>query len=156
MTGYLEGYGAGEERRAKLMKRTALAVFLVLVAGGALYFFFRNFREERRAKLFFELLAARDYQAAYALWGCTPSSPCKDYSMERFMEDWGPQSQHADLSAMKITMVRGCSDGVIVGARFGAGQTDYLWVDRKSRNLGFAPQYVSDIPPVCNPRMSNP
>ena len=34
MPGYLEGYGAGEEQREKLLKRIALFVGLALIVGG--------------------------------------------------------------------------------------------------------------------------
>jgi hypothetical protein len=145
MSGYLEGYGVGEEKRERRLKRAALAAGLVLVAAGGFYFFFRNYRETRRAEQFFDLLRRRDYAGAYALWGCTESSPCRDYSMQKFLEDWGPASDHADLSRLQITHVRGCSSGVIVEANFGGGLIEFLWVDRKTRNLGFAPF------PVCNP-----
>lgn len=150
MPGYLEGYGAGEEKREKLLKRIALFVVLALIVGGASYFFLRNYRETRQTELFFELLRKQDYAAAYRLWGCTLTSPCRDYDMDKFMADWGPKSPHADLSALKITKTRGCATGVIFETNFGKGEPDYLWVDRKTKNLGFAPW------PVCNPRMPSP
>lgn len=156
MSGYLETYGVGQEKRERRLKRVALVAAAVIVAAGAFYFFFRNYRETQQAKLFFELLRNKDYTAAYALWGCTPATPCRDYSMARFMEDWGPQSGHADLSAFEITRVRGCSAGVIIEANFGGGVIEYLWVDRAHRNLGYAPQYVGGMMPVCNPRFVPP
>ena len=145
MPGYLEGYGAGEEKRERKLKRIALVAGLVLVAAGGFYFFFRNYRETRQAESFFDLLRKHDYKAAYALWGCTESSPCREYSMQKFLEDWGPASSHADLSRLQITHTRGCTSGVIIEANFGGGVIEFLWVDRKNRNLGFAPF------PVCNP-----
>jgi hypothetical protein len=150
MTGYLEGYGAGEEKREKRIKRIALYLVLALVVGGVSYLLLRNFRETQQTKLFFELLRKQDYVAAYRLWGCTKETPCPNYNMDRFLEDWGPKSQHADLSAVKITKTRGCSTGVIFETNFGKGEPEYLWVDRKTKNLGFAPW------PVCNPRMPSP
>ena len=150
MSGYLETYGAGQEERERRLKRVALALALVIVAGGTTYFFLRNYRETQQAKLFFDLLRNKDYTAAYALWGCTPATPCPDYSMARFMEDWGPESGHADLGAVQIARVRGCSSGVIIETNFGGGVIEYLWVDRGNRNLGFAPF------PVCNPRYVPP
>ena len=114
MPGYLEGYGTGEEKREKLIKRIALGFVLALILGGVSYFFLRNYRETQQARLFFELLRKQDYTVAYRLWGCTPTSPCRGYSMDKFMQDWGPKSPHADLSALKITKTRGCSTGVIV------------------------------------------
>ncbi len=147
MRGYLEGYGAGEEKRERLIHRVLLVVVLLLALGGTLYFVFRNYTESRQAERFFDLLRKQDYRAAYALWGCTEASPCRDYTMQKFLEDWGPKSQHADLSGLKITHTRGCSSGVIIEASFGLGRTEYLWVDRENKNLGFAPW------PVCNPRL---
>ncbi len=145
MSGYLERYGAGDEKRERRLKRAALVIVVVLVAAGGLYYFFRNYRETRRAELFFDLLRKRDYRAAYVLWGCTTSSPCSGYSFEKFMEDWGPKSDHADLSHLQITHVRGCTSGVIIEANFGGGLIEFLWVDRQTHDLGFAPFSV------CNP-----
>jgi len=147
MPGYLEAYGAGSEKREKIVRRVALVVLVVLVAGTALYFLLRNFRETRQANLFFELLARKDYSAAYALWGCSPTSPCRDYTMDKFVQDWGPTSAHADLSTFKITKTRSCTAGVIFEAQFGSNPPDYLWVDRETKDIGFAPW------PVCNPRL---
>jgi hypothetical protein len=156
MSGYLEAYGAGDEKRAKLIRRVVLAVVLVLVAGTTFYFLFRNYRETQQAKLFLRLLSSRDYPAAYALWGCTEASPCRDYTLKMFLEDWGPQSPHNDTAALKISNTWGCSDGVIIELQSGTPEPDYLWVDRSSRNVGYAPQYVSGMRPVCNPRMPVP
>ncbi len=156
MSGFLEGYGAGEEKREKLIRRIALALALLVAASIVFYFAFRNYRETRQAKRFLELLEKKDFAAAYQLWGCTKDSPCSGYTMEKFLEDWGSGGVHKDVSSPSITMIRGCSDGVIVGVQFGQDPPDYLWVDRKTRNLGFAPQYVSDVPPVCNPRIPVP
>ena len=153
MPGYLEGFGAGEEKREGLIRRIALYIVLALCVGGVSYSFLRNYREARQARLFFESLRNQDYATAYRFWGCTLASPCRGYPLDKFMEDWGPKSPHADLSALKITMTRGCSTGVIIGLRFGAGEPVYLWVNRQDLSLGFAPQYDLEIPPVCNPRM---
>jgi hypothetical protein len=151
MPGYLEGYGVKEERRERIVKRILLTGLLLLVAGGALYYFiFRNYHEKQQAKLFFELLRKQNYQAAYRLWGCTEATPCRDYPMDRFMEDWGPDSPHANLSALRITKTRGCRTGVIVEIEFEEDEPEYLWVERNDRMIGFAPW------PVCNPRLPTP
>lgn len=152
MPGYLEGYGAGEERRERIVKRILVVAAILLVAGGTLYVIFRNYREVQQAKLFFELLRKQDFEAAYRLWGCTEpgAPPCRDYPMEKFMEDWGPQSTHSDLSALQFTKTRGCRTGVILEVDFGQDEPEYLWVDRGTRFIGFAPW------PVCNPRLPAP
>jgi hypothetical protein len=147
MTGYLESYGAGEERRERIIKWILLVSAITLVVGATSYFLFRNYREVRQAKLFFELLRNSEYEAAYALWGCTDDSPCPDYPMEKFLEDWGPGSPHADLSEMHFARTRGCRTGVIVEVDFGDPRHEYLWVERGSRRIGYAPW------PVCSPRL---
>jgi hypothetical protein len=139
MAGYLDQYGAGEERREKIIKRTALAVVVLLAAGGVLYLLFKNYREERQAREFFELLQKHDYQGAYRMWGCTEAKPCRDYPLAAFMKDWGPQSERADVSAYKIAKSRSCGSGVILTVDFGKSQEEKLWVQREDLTLGFSP-----------------
>lgn len=146
MPGYLEGYGVGEERRERIVKRILLTALVVLVVSGGLYLFFRNYFEVKRAKQFFELLRSHDYQAAYTFW-CPQKGACRDYPLEKFMEDWGPKGPHADLSSLEIVRTRGCSAGVILEVNFGASGEEFLWVARGNRAIGFAPW------PVCNPRL---
>jgi hypothetical protein len=155
MSGYLEAYGAGDEKRSKLIKRAALVVVVVLAAGAALYFGFRDYREKQQAKRFVALLQQKDYQAAYALWGCTPTSTCRSYTVNKFLEDWGPKSAHADASKLQIASTRGCSSGVIIELKSAASEPDYLWVERGTRNVGFAP--LADLfgRAVCDPRVPN-
>ena len=74
MAGYLEQYGAGEERRerrGKIIKILVISLVALVVIGGGLYFNFHNYREERQVKQFLSNLDARDYKGAYALFGCT-------------------------------------------------------------------------------------
>lgn len=149
MSGYLEGYGVGEEKRARRIRRALLATGIVLVVSASLYLFFRNYFEARTAELFFSLLRRRDYQAAYRLW-CTDARPCPDYPMDKFLEDWGPKGSHANLSSMKIVKTRGCSTGVIFQVDFGDNAEEHLWVARKDKAIGYAPWEV------CNPRLPAP
>ena len=155
MSGYLEAYGAGDEKRARRIKRVALVVVVVLAAGAALYFGLRDFREKRQAKLFVTLLQQGNYPAAYALWGCTPTSTCPSYTVDKFLEDWGPKSTHADASKLQIASTRGCSGGVIFEVRSAASEPDYLWVDRSTKNVGFAPLANLFGRAVCDPRVPN-
>lgn len=139
MAGYLDQYGAGDEQREKLIKRLVIIAVLLVVVSGALYLIFKNFRQERQVKQFYDLLAHQDYKAAYALWGCTEVKPCRDYSFSEFMKDWGPQSEHADAKAFHITKTRSCGSGVIVTVSSNKNQEDKLWVERNNLILGFSP-----------------
>src|SRR5260370_42653523 len=108
MEGYLEQYGAGEERRGKISKILAMSLIAVVVIGGALYFNFHNFREERQGEQFLSLLGARDYKGAYALFGWTDATPCRHYPFEKFMGDLGPDSRHAGVGEARDTRSPSC------------------------------------------------
>lgn len=151
MSGYLEHYGAGDAKREKRRWRIIFSVLGLIVVAGALYFAFRNYREEKQVTIFFDLLKQQNYKVAYEMWGCTEKTPCRDYAFERFQEDWGPKSKHANLGTIKIVKTKSCSSGIIQIVDFGGGEEVNLFVDRKDRVIGFAPW------PVCNPtRLGQP
>jgi hypothetical protein len=139
MSGFLEHYGEGDEKREHRRRNIILSVVGLIVVSVTLYFTFRNYREEKQLTLFFDLLKQQSYKTAYEMWGCTDKTPCRDYSYEKFQEDWGPKSQHANLSEMKVVKTDSCSGGVLQVVKFGAGEDLNLWVDRKDRLVGFAP-----------------
>ena len=138
MPGFLDQYGAGDERRAKDITRVVLAVVVAGVAGGILAFLFHNFRQERQGGRFFALLAAQQYKEAYALWGCTDTQPCRDYAFGEFLRDWGPESGRGDLRQWRVTKSRSCGSGVILTAS-GGGREEKLWVQRGDLTIGFSP-----------------
>jgi hypothetical protein len=136
MAGYLDQYGAGEERREKIVKLTILTVAVLAIAGAVLYFFLKNYPQERQAKAFFEDLSRQDYAAAYARWGCTAVKPCREYPMPEFMKDWGPQS---GKTAGRVAKSRACGSGVILTVEYGDKPEDKLWVERGNLTIGFSP-----------------
>ena len=139
MSGYLENYGEGDERREKVVKLIVIALLAVLIVTGVSFWLFQNYRQERQVKRFFSLLASRDYTAAYALWGCTAGKPCPDYTLSKFMDDWGPQSVPVAAGSYHITSADSCGSGVIVDVDAAPGNHPKLWVERDSLNLGFSP-----------------
>jgi hypothetical protein len=145
MAGYLDQYGAGEERREKIIKRVLIGAVVTAIAAGVLYFLFKNYRQERQVREFFALLARQDYKAAYTMWGCTDANPCRDYPFAEFMKDWGPGSEHADAKSFQITKTRSCGSGVIVTVASGKNKEDKLWVQRDDLTIGFSP--VQGCPP---------
>jgi hypothetical protein len=84
------------------------------------------------------------------MWGYTPAHPCRDYSYQKFMEDWGPGSPAANLAARKVVNVRHCGSGLIEVIEFGSGDPVNLYVGASDLQLSFAPW------PVCNPRWQAP
>jgi len=143
MSSYLEAYGEAEgrrEQRVKIVKISCIALVCAAVVGLILYGLFRNYSEEREAKTFVELLRAHNYQRAYQLWGCTDAAPCPAYPFTKFMEDWGPKSDHADESSAHIGLSQACGSGVVIRIDYqGSEQPVPLWVERNAKTISFAP-----------------
>jgi hypothetical protein len=138
MPGYLDNYGAGEERRNKLIVRAVLAFVALIVLSLAAYYGLRNRKEKARIETFREILQRQDYKAAYAHWGCTEEKPCPHYSYEKFLEDWGPKSGHTDFAGMQPVRTVTCRDGYGQGWKFG-DDVVHLWVVREDQALSYAP-----------------
>ena len=136
MAGYLDQYGAGDERRARKIKITILSVVVLAAMSGLLYFVLHNYSQERQAKRFFALLEAHDYQGAYVLWGCTAARPCSAYPMKSFMQDWGPP---VNVTGFAILDGESCGNSVIVDVDAGSAGDKKLWVNRNTLELGFPP-----------------
>jgi hypothetical protein len=138
MAGYLDQYGAGEERRARIIRNIVISAVAAVVLGGVLYFIFHNYRQEQQVKRFFALLARHDYQDAYQLWVRTDSDR-KGYPMAAFLRDWGPQGSHPDAADYRIARSRSCGTGVILTVDFPKSQQEKLWVERDTLTIGFSP-----------------
>ena len=135
MAGYLDNYGAGDERRARNLKVAVISVIGFAVLSAFLYFFFHNYREEHQVKRFYQLLAARDYQAAYGMW-VSSDQDRRDYTMESFMQDWGPSE---DVHNFDILDAESCGKSVIVDADLGPAGEKKVWVKRENLLLGSPP-----------------
>jgi len=138
MSGYLDQYGAGEEKRIRIIKTVVIAAVVLIVVGGALMFIFHDYRQEQQVKRFFALLEAHNYQAAYTMW-VRNDSDRRGYPFDSFLQDWGPQSNHRDVSDYKIARSRSCGSGVILTVDFGKSQQEKLWVQRDDLTIGFSP-----------------
>jgi len=136
MAGFLDQYGAGDERRARNIKIVVASVLVLAVLSGLLYFFFRNYRQEQQAKRFFQLLAAHDYATAYGLW-VSSDSERRGYPMTSFMQDWGPPS--VNVRSFDILDAESCGNSVIVDADLGQAGDKKVWVNRATLELGFPP-----------------
>ncbi len=141
MAGYLEEYGTRDVRREKVTKWLVISVIVLTIAVIAGYFIFRTYPAKRKTEAFLEDLNRHDYRAAYRLWGC--EQPCRDYSFEKFMEDWGPQSDFKNPSSAEIRKTRFCKTGVIVTLGYPGAKEIPLWYERSNGTLGFSPW------PVC-------
>ena len=143
MSSYLEAYGAAEEQRAKrihLIKRGSIVLGSVIVVGLIVYGIFKNHSEEQQVKTFVSQLQAHNYQEAYRPWGCSDAHPCPDYPFDKFMEDWGPKSAHADQSSAHIGLSQSCGSGVVIRLDYkGSEEPVSLEVERATKIISFAP-----------------
>jgi hypothetical protein len=125
-----------------------LGVLGVLIVAGVIYWFVRDRGEVAEVNDFIDALKAKNYASAYEHWGCSAAKPCDGYSMERFLEDWGPKSVAAKPENIKLTDKRSCGTSVIQTLDLGGGETVVLIVNRTDKTLGFSPWKV------CNPRLN--
>jgi hypothetical protein len=142
MSSYLEAYGAAEEKRARvvrLLKITSISLVCAVLAGLILYGIFKNYSEEQRLKSFIALLQKKDYQGAYRMWGCSEAQPCPNYTFDKFIEDWGPASSHANEASAKIGLSQSCGTGVILRIDYNNAEPMAVWVERDSKIISFAP-----------------
>lgn len=138
MNSYFEGYGAGEERRSRLLKRLAVAVVAGMLVAFAAWYFLRDRNEKLRAGEFLGLVRAGQFEAAYKLWGCTEQTPCRDYPFEKFLDDWSAKGGH-DPAKMTVTGMQRCRSGIIQTVSWGSGDNIPLWVNRGDLSLSIAP-----------------
>jgi hypothetical protein len=139
MAGYLDQYGVVDARRERLTKQIILWGLIAVVIGAVLFFYFRNWSEERRVNQFLDLLKQHNYQEAYRLWGCTPDTPCRYYGPDRFTQDWGPEGIYKNASDLKIEDVDACGAGVVFHFTYPGADDFGLWVERSTKNISFAP-----------------
>lgn len=149
MAGYFEEYGVAEARRGKVISRIVISAVVLAVIGLVVYFISRTWAAKRDVGAFLTLLERKEYEAAYHAWGC--AKPCRDYSFERFMTDWGPKSEYANAGAASIKRARVCSNkDVIVTLSSPSGGETPLMYDHTNGSLGFSPW------PICDPRIPEP
>ena len=135
MAGFLDSYGAGDERRARNIKLIVVSAIGLAVLGVLGYFFFHNYPQEQQVKRFFQRLESHDYEAAYNMW-VTSESDRHDYPMTTFMRDWGPP---VDASRFNILDAESCGNVVIVDTEVGSSGEKKLWVSRRNLQLSFPP-----------------
>ena len=147
MAGFLDStYGVADARKERRRKRIVLWTLGILIAGGILFAWFRNWREERVIHQFLSLLKGQNYQDAYKLFGCTQETPCKYYPPDKFNEDWGPAGEYRDAASAKISNEDVCGSGVLFTVEIPRKDPLGMWVESGTGVLGFAPNGWSRCP----------
>ncbi len=137
MGGYLQTYGAGEERRNRIIKWIILGCIAALILAWILYLVFHNYSEKQAVKKFLAEVNSHNYQQAYSDWGCTAAKPCPNYDYKRFLEDWGPDKKIT--SPWQIASVDGCKSFVTVNVKAAGAELQSLGVERGTDTIMYAP-----------------
>ena len=138
--------------------RVGIAVVVLAVVAGVLYFQFRYYGEEKLVRQFMDALVAGDYQQAYRVWNPMPA-----YTYEAFLEDWGETTSFGRIRSYEIVSIRptsgvilrvptgggeqprnlrvsGDSSGVVVSVRINGNEPPVrLWVETNPPRLSFPP-----------------
>lgn len=138
MPGYMEGYGAGDERRSLWIKRVLFIGVPALLLGIGAFFYFRTWPQERTIDGFLAALEQKRYDDAYAMW-CNQQHPCRHYPIDKFKEDWGPSGHYGDLSKLELGAVDYCGSGVVFESNYPNEVPFGLWVERSTNMISFAP-----------------
>ncbi|HWF67924.1 MAG TPA: hypothetical protein VN670_11495 [Acidobacteriaceae bacterium] len=135
-------YNAGQAR----IRRNILIGILVAIPFIAFFtWYLWNWPEEHRVNTFFHAIEAKDYPQAFGIWNNDPqwqqhTDQYKNYSYQAFLSDWGPNGENGIISKAKIVVTKQYGTGVVIGVRInGNPKTLFLWVERKSKTLGFSP-----------------
>ena len=139
MPGYLEGYGAGEEAKARRIRWVLIGVPSLLVLSVVGYYSFRHYPERQKLGAFLGAVESQNLASAYEMWGCLQAKPCKDYNWERFTEDWGAKGEFRRIATMPVTEKYSCVGGIVRTFSFGPDKEMTLYIDTQEHLIHFAP-----------------
>jgi hypothetical protein len=142
MAGYLDQYGAGEDRRNRIIIRTIVITLSVLILGTLTWYIFKNHHQEGVVKTFVDAVRKGDFQSAYRDWGCTSNKPCRGYSYDQFVGDWGPKGDAPDPAIFGLTDSESCNNGVLLTLAVNRSRTEKLWVQKDSDSISYAPYQI--------------
>lgn len=143
MAGYLDQYGAGEEKRNRIIIRTATALLIVACVCSFAWYLLKNHHQEGVVKGFLSDVRRGDLTAAYRDWGCTGPKGCDGYDAGKFASDWGPKSDAPpDANILGITDSESCNDGVLLTVAVNPNRTEKLWVQKGHDEISFAPYRI--------------
>ena len=143
MSGYLDQYGVGVDRRNRIVAVIATSVITSVVVLSLGWYLLKNHHQEAQVKAFIQAVKRGDNRAAYRFWGCTADKPCAGYGFEKFQEDWSSKNNPPDPAIFGISDSESCSDGVLMTVDVNAARTEKLWVEKATDGIGFAPY------PIC-------
>lgn len=125
-------------QRAKRRNLIILIVVVAAICALGLSLYWPYYEARRTVNQFMTALVRGNFQEAYYIWKPNPRA----YTMDSFMQDWGPGSPWGRIKAYRIQQVTappgGHSTGLVVLVRINGIHTDArLWVEDHSHIMSF-------------------
>jgi len=82
---------------SKLKRRLIMAAVFIALGSAGLWWVLRYHAEKVTVYHFLSAVAAGDTQRAYQIWKPVPS-----YTVDRFLEDWGPNGYYGPVKSFNV------------------------------------------------------
>jgi hypothetical protein len=134
-----------DARKALIRRRVLIGILVAIPFIAFFTWYCWNWPEEHRINKFFHAVEVKDYARAYGVWNNDPQwqqhpVEYQSYPYQSFMADWGPSGEYGVITNAKILVTKEYGTGVVIGVRInGNPKTLFLWVERKTKVLGFSP-----------------
>lgn len=145
-----------DEARARKRRNIIIALVLLGLIIGVVWWQMRYWPEERVVDHFFDALQQQNFKKAYAVWMQDPNwekhpQQYTRYPFSDFMKDWGPSGEWGIIKSHRIDgagVPKGYSgtpwataSGVVVVVTINNRIADkaHLWVQKSDKTLGFSP-----------------
>ncbi|MGO8720154.1 MAG: hypothetical protein ACLQMO_13195 [Acidobacteriaceae bacterium] len=134
-----------DARKVRIRRNIIIGVLIAIPFVAFFTWYWWNWPEEHRVNQFFHAIEAKNYSQAFALWNSDPdwqqhSDRYTVYPYKQFVSDWGPSGDYGLIAKAKIVVTKEYGSGVVIGVRVNnSPKTLFLWVERKSKTIGFSP-----------------
>jgi len=145
-----------DEAHARKRRNIIIALVLLGLVIGIVWWQMRYWPEERVVDHFFDALQEQNFKKAYAIWMQDPNweqhpQQYARYPFSDFMKDWGPSGEWGIIKSHRIDgagVPKGYSgtpwavaSGVVVVVTVNDRIADkaHLWVQKSDKTLGFSP-----------------
>lgn len=134
-----------DARKARIRRNLIIGIIVAIPFVAFLTWYNWNWTEEHRVNLFFHAIETKHYQRAFGIWNNDSHwqehpDQYKLYPYQQFMSDWGPSGEYGTITSADILVSKQYGTGVVIGVRVnGNPKTLFLWVERKSKTIGFSP-----------------
>lgn len=134
-----------DPRKARIRRNIVIGIIVAIPFIAFFTWYYWNWPEEHKVDRFFHAAEAQNYSGAYGIWNNDPNwqqhpDQYKLYPYKQFLLDWGPSSEYGVITRAKILVSKEYGTGVVIGVRVnGNPKTLFLWVEKKTKTIGFSP-----------------